>query len=164
MKAKKLTESRQRQFFANGQGEIYEYAAVNVTDDEGNTTKERALKGVKIDGSSSYSYRYEYDSKGNIAKLHDYENNVTYSYAYDESGEVNEITASNGFHIKKENDSENDSQTRTYSIGNVQHTVSGTEQSDDNGTTATSVIDSNIQVKELRGNTGSKTRTVQYQK
>ena len=65
-------------------------------------------------------------------------------------------------HIKKENDSENDSQTRTYSIGNVQHTVSGTEQSDDNGTTATSVIDSNIQVKELRGNTGSKTRTVQY--
>lgn len=148
--------------FANGQGEIYEYAAVNVTDDEGNTTKERALKGVKIDGSSSYSYGYEYDSKGNIVKLHDYENNVTYSYAYDESGEVNEITASNGFHIKKENDSENDSQTRTYSIGNVQHTVSGTEQSDDNGTTATSVIDSNIQVKELRGNTGSKTRTVQY--
>lgn len=135
-------------WFANNQGETYDYTQINVTDADGNVSKEKALKGVKIDGASAYSYEYAYDSQGNVQNLKDNENNVQYTYEYDSQGEVAGITASNGFKINKQKDSDTGDQKRTYSFGNVQHSVAYTESGSDTSTKKTSVIDTDLSVEE----------------
>ena len=148
--------------FANGQGEIYEYKTISVTGADGLVTNENVLKGIKVDGATSYSYEYEYNSDGNIFKLHDYVNEVCYTYLYDENGEVSEIKADNGFSVKKEVDSETDKKKIVYHIGDFQHSIVCEEQSNRNGTIVHSEIDNNIVVTEKKEGGLNQSKVVTY--